>query len=351
MEITLSENLKDLRYKKGNTQEDLAAYLDISFQAISKWERNETYPDITLLPKIAAYYNVNIDDLLGVGKIREAEKFTEYYDKSDAYQRKADFDSDRLLWAEAFKEFPNNYNVMFRYMGTLPDERADEKITIAERLLKESPDHRNGLISHLCNLYARLGNEEKAEEYAHKATLIDNTEAHLLSQIYKGAKLVETVQLNLLTEFVYFADDEIYSMTWKGDFNNDEKRKARQRSLKLYEWLYEDGDYGFYNTRVARIYADLAIFDAADKNTDGVIYNLSLTAEHEIKFVTDKSNAKRTSFLVNRTYLEGGHQGYSNSSDNACRWCLNFMKRDHFDFCREDERFKEIEKKLAKYAN
>ena len=70
MNITIDENLKKFRREKGNTQEDLAEYLAISFQAISKWERGESLPDITLMPKIAAYYNVSVDDLFGVGKIR-----------------------------------------------------------------------------------------------------------------------------------------------------------------------------------------------------------------------------------------------------------------------------------------
>ena len=68
MKVLLSKQLKELRIKKGNTQEELANHLEISAQAVSKWERDEGYPDITLLPAIASYYNVSVDDLLGVGK-------------------------------------------------------------------------------------------------------------------------------------------------------------------------------------------------------------------------------------------------------------------------------------------
>ena len=353
MNILISDNLKELRKNKGNTQEDLAEFLTVSINAVSKWERGECYPDIELLPKIAMYYDVSVDDLLGVGKIRIEQKIAEYREKADKYERLGEIDNVKSVWTEAFKEFPNDFSVLKNYMGTLPDECADEKVKIAERLLKESDDidFSIGVIYDLCHLYIRLGNEEKALEYAEKTPIIEMSFPHLHSKIYKGEKLVEVVQKNLLRYYVNIIDTEIHDMTWKGGLSNSDQRNARQRCLKLYEWLYEDGDYGFMNTRMARIYADLATFDAMDKNTGGVIENLSLTADCAISFLTDKSNAKRTSFLLNRTQLEGGFQGYAGGTDNACMVYLKFMKKDYFDFCREDERFKAVEKKLSEYAD
>lgn len=61
MNIYLGENIKRLRRERDITQETLAEFLGVTFQSISKWERGESYPDITLLPAIAGFFNVSID--------------------------------------------------------------------------------------------------------------------------------------------------------------------------------------------------------------------------------------------------------------------------------------------------
>ena len=73
-EMKLGRILVEKRHKKGITQEELAAYLGVSKAAVSKWENEMTYPDITLLPQLAAYFNITIDDLLGYEPQAEIQK-------------------------------------------------------------------------------------------------------------------------------------------------------------------------------------------------------------------------------------------------------------------------------------
>jgi len=59
----LSENIYKLRKENGLTQEELAEKLNISFQAVSKWENGQTAPDIMLLPLLSQIFKVSIDSL------------------------------------------------------------------------------------------------------------------------------------------------------------------------------------------------------------------------------------------------------------------------------------------------
>ena len=57
---TIGAKIVALRKAKGITQADLGAYLNISYQAVSKWERDESCPDFAMLSRIAQFFNVPI---------------------------------------------------------------------------------------------------------------------------------------------------------------------------------------------------------------------------------------------------------------------------------------------------
>ena len=63
--MTIGTNIKRLRQNKGVTQEQLGEALGISSQAVSKWENQSALPDIMILPKIADYFGISIDELMG----------------------------------------------------------------------------------------------------------------------------------------------------------------------------------------------------------------------------------------------------------------------------------------------
>lgn len=64
MANTLGSRITECRKSKGITQDQLAEYMGVSSQAVSKWENDLSCPDITLLPRLADYFGITIDELL-----------------------------------------------------------------------------------------------------------------------------------------------------------------------------------------------------------------------------------------------------------------------------------------------
>ena len=115
MNMIVGENLKELRKKKNNTQEELAEFLSVSITAVSKWERGECYPDIELIPKIASYYDVSVDNLLGVKGIKKWE-YLHVHMIWDANKNLAEelFENNFRIWGsmEFFMKTLNDFGAM-----------------------------------------------------------------------------------------------------------------------------------------------------------------------------------------------------------------------------------------------
>ena len=71
--MTVGERIQDLRKKKGYSQEKLAAHLNMSRQAVAKWEQNVCEPSLDCLTSMAELFEVDLDYLI-TGKVAEEEK-------------------------------------------------------------------------------------------------------------------------------------------------------------------------------------------------------------------------------------------------------------------------------------
>ena len=117
MKLYIGENIKRLRRLKNITQETLAERMHVSIAAVSKWERGETLPDISMVIPLASYFGVSTDEILGLDHaeetilkyISEAERLASI---GKAYER---FE----LIKKAYAEFPNDWRIVDLYMWQL----------------------------------------------------------------------------------------------------------------------------------------------------------------------------------------------------------------------------------------
>ncbi len=102
-------NLKisELRKQKRIGQQELAEVLGVTYQSVSKWETGITMPDITLLPTMAEYFNVSVDELLGLRPLREQQYIQRNTDDRANWNDNTDklFKNRKNFWNDDYLKF------------------------------------------------------------------------------------------------------------------------------------------------------------------------------------------------------------------------------------------------------
>lgn len=282
MNILLDENLRKLRLSRGNRQEDLATHLGVSVQSVSKWERGENLPDLTLIPAIASYYDVSVDDLLGVGEVRKQERIDWYFAESKRLLHDGKTEENIALMRKAVKEFPNEHKLIAHlafslFFGNRGDKAMlSEAIELYEKVMRESTDPiiREISINHLCYSYHFLGNNEKAREYAEMGGYMHNSREVLLSSALDGEE-GEKHSKGLIVNALHLIDNAINKLDSIDLLTRHEFR------IKLLELFFDDGFMGAFASGAAQWHYFSAVIYAGKGDGEKVRYHL----ESAVKYV------------------------------------------------------------------
>ena len=358
MEFKFSKKLKELRNEKNITQEQLARHLQISPQAVSKWERNEGYPDIMLLPRSALYFDVTIDDLLGIEKERIKQQIKAWEDESYAHLAKGDVMANHALWEAAYAEYPNEVQVIYQYSRALWDvfmldtnkNRAygEKMVALGEELLEITTDQdtRTGLIQILVYAYDELGDKEKAKKYAMMMGSFWTCREMLLSNIMDGDEGVKCKQ-NFLHTLTHELNLQAFVLAQQ--YADEERIKVYHAIFAIYNIVYPDGDYGFEAVHISNHYGALAYLYAKMKNKEGTISALREALRFALMFDRKAmAGQKHTSPLFKNLTIS--YSGTKNYTGNTCTLRLQGLKSKVYDFLREDAELIEIQKMLEANA-
>ena len=112
MKLNIGASIRELRRVRGVTQENLAEEMNVTAQAVSRWEAGASYPDMELIPSIANYFGISIDRLFGYSSERE-EKVNAILEKIDALNDETWRDGSNLdeciaILRRGLEEFPGN---------------------------------------------------------------------------------------------------------------------------------------------------------------------------------------------------------------------------------------------------
>lgn len=117
MKLLIGEKISYYRKQKNMTQEQLANQIGISAQAVSGWEREVGYPDITLLPGISHALGISIDELMGNDEIGVREDIKNFYEKF----WRLDKSGKLKLAIEYYHKYPEKYEIADTLIEVLSD--------------------------------------------------------------------------------------------------------------------------------------------------------------------------------------------------------------------------------------
>ena len=136
--FNIGNKIKQLRKQKDISQEVLANYLGVSFQAVSKWETGAALPDVTLIPAIASFFGVSTDELFDFNLYEVEKNVKAIVDEHSKY-----YDTDRQkceqIIREGLKKYPGNDVLLNCLVGVIPiPERGEEVIELCKALVEST---------------------------------------------------------------------------------------------------------------------------------------------------------------------------------------------------------------------
>ncbi len=294
MKLTLGDKIKELRKRDGRKQEDLANALGVTNQAVSRWEANGGYPDMEMIPAIANYFNVSIDELFGYSRDREEKLKAILLKAETAINEQGDMIECVDMLRAAAEEFPSEPKV-YMNLGFALDilgwkkhgaksytkdgsdyayedtEYNSQNVYWQEALrayekaltLEITAEDRDVLTQRMVLYYAKMGYFDKATALASKQNSLLMSREFLLALAndgetrdkYQGEAIIDVLSA-LKTIVVNSVCTKISLFT---------KREGISLLIELahlYEAVFSDGRCGVGHYHICELYLNAAVYEA-----------------------------------------------------------------------------------------
>ena len=348
MQLDLGQKIRELRRRDGRTQEALAEAIGVTSQAVSRWEANGGYPDMEMIPSIANYFGISIDELFGYNNERskKIDELAAKIDQMNFQNNGVDINIDECicLARNALIEFPGNEKIMLCLASVLynagyvrygechlsDDEGYDvldiekhrtysewkEAISLYEKLLKtmENGEPRHRVICELTQLYLNTGEHTRALEVIESAPNIYGTKEFLKAKAVDGKKRAEAYGEALL-KTVRACSELMVSGVLANEKNLSvaEKVQSLRNAIEIFNIICTDGNCGLHHSYIARVYTLLSLYLWLDGKKDDAFMALDTALLHFKRF--DECRIKHTGYYTAPLIKLVQHEMCKNDSD------------------------------------
>ena len=190
MSLKLGNKIRELRKARNISQEVLAQYLGVSFQAVSKWENDTAMPDVTLIPAIASFFDISTDDLFDYNRLAAERRVFEICEAAYEFRFSDPARSEAIL-RDGLKQYPGNDIILNNILCVLePADRSEEIITICKTLIEGTRDDevKYDALRILADTYHQTGQQALVEPTLKQIPEIYFTKLQQMAFLLEGEK-------------------------------------------------------------------------------------------------------------------------------------------------------------------
>ena len=349
--MELNQKLRELRLIRNLTQENVAQYLRVSSQTVSKWERGLLTPDISLLPKIAVLYRCSIDTLFDMNKVWGEEHRKVFEEKIHLLREQGDWEGIYHVWLHKLEIHPDSFSdypkVMIHVLRKqlLDDEHINRMISLADFAERNCMDDeiRNEifrLMLGICAESSNAGIKEKAQYYYGKLPLLKHSREVYCRCALSGDEYLAQIKKNIFYS-VDICECAVRQLVTE-NMSAEEQLYYYQKAASLYE-IVLDGIYGGlydipllqdYN-KIADLFMQTGQNDRAEMYIDRIIFILERHLSSE-----EKTN---TSVFLSEDAFSQKYRMKKN-----CEWLLSAMLQNE-NFIAFREKISHISNRYSAY--
>lgn len=194
--MKLGEKIKTLRKQKNISQEVLAQYLGVTFQAVSKWENGTTMPDVATIPAIASFFGVSTDELFDFNLYETEKRVEEIVNEHSLYWDTDKRKAEQII-RDGLKKYPGNDILLNCLIGVLElPGRSDEVISVAKALVESTKydEVRFDAYRIMAEAYAAQGDLSAAKDAIEQIPEIYFTKLEVAARLLTGEDAYEAAQ-------------------------------------------------------------------------------------------------------------------------------------------------------------
>lgn len=261
--MNIGNKIKQLRKQRGITQEELANNIGVSFQAVSKWENGIALPDITLVPTLANYFSVSMDELFDFSLQQMKDEIGKITDEACKF-RESDPPKSRSILEDGLKAYPENDILLNNLLYVLNySDNPDETVKIASKLIEKTKqnDIKYDALRFLAHAYKAKGDLKSAEAAIEQIPEIYFTKLTEAAFILDGRAKFEAAEKQKRISF-----ENLMQMMWKiaecfesgGEIQKSvEETEKALKLISTVDDTYFNSYTDFFNKQILRLKSKL----------------------------------------------------------------------------------------------